>query len=137
MIDTKGLIERTLADLPSPITIVSYTPEVESWYSRTERELLERVAAASPKITLRVLADRWDAKREAEAGIRRTPCIALRGAADPGLHYYGVPDGYELQTFLAMIGAVAEGRSGLGPRAVERVQSLDRPIHLEVLASPT
>jgi alkyl hydroperoxide reductase subunit AhpF len=137
MIDTTDLIRHTLGDLGSPVTIVSYTSDVESWYSRTERELLERVAAASPNVRLRVLADRWDARREADAGIRRTPCIALIGARDPGLHYYGVPDGYELETFLGAIRAVADGRSGLGPRAIERVRSLARPIHLEVFASPT
>jgi alkyl hydroperoxide reductase subunit AhpF len=137
MLDTTALIRHALADLRAPVTIVSYTCDVDSWYSRMERDLLERVAAASPRITLRVLADRWDARREAHAGIRRTPCIALIGARDPGLHYYGLPDGYELETFLAAIRAVADGRSGLGEGARERVRALAGPIHLEVFASPT
>lgn len=127
----------TLADLPAPVTLVSYTSDVESWYSRAERELLERIAGASPRITLRILADRWDATREAAAGIRRTPCLAVTGASDPGVHYYGLPDGYELETFLGVVRAVAERRSGLAPSTIERLRAVATPIHLEVFASPT
>ncbi len=126
-----------LADLPAPVTLVSYTSDVESWYSRAERELLERIAAASPRITLRILADRWDAKREAAAGIRRTPCLAVTGATDPGVHYYGLPDGYELETFLGVVRAVAERHTGLAATTIERLRGLETPRHLEVFASPT
>ena len=131
------LIRTTLGDLPAPVTLVSYTSDVESWYSRAERELLERVAAGSDRITLRVLADRWDATREAAAGIRRTPCLAVRGADDPGVHYYGLPDGYELETFLGVVRAVSEGRSGLAARTIERLRAVTAPLHLEVFALPT
>ena len=132
-----ALIRTTLRDLPGPVTLVSYTSDVESWYSRAERELLERIAAGSDRVTLRVRAERWDAKREAAEGIRRTPCLAVRGAADPGVHYYGLPDGYELETFLGVVRAVAEGCSGLAPRTIERLRGLATPLHLEVFASPT
>lgn len=126
-----------LHDLPAPVTLVSYTSDVESWYSRAERELLERIAAASDRVTLQLRAERWDAKREAAAGIQRTPCLAVVGASDPGIHYYGLPDGYELETFLGVIRAVSEGRSGLAPETVARLRGLHAPIHLEVCVSPT
>ena len=35
-----AMIRTTLGDLPAPVTLVSYTSDVESWYSRAERELL-------------------------------------------------------------------------------------------------
>ena len=40
--------EAALADLPAPVTLISYTSDVESWYSRAERELAcdDRVLAA-------------------------------------------------------------------------------------------
>jgi len=126
-----------LADLPAPVTLISYTPDVESWYSRAERELLERIAAASDRLTLRILADRWDATREEAAGIRRTPCLTVLSARDPGIRYYGLPDGYELETFLGVVRAVSEGRSGLAPSTCARLRTLTTPVHLEVFASPT
>jgi alkyl hydroperoxide reductase subunit AhpF len=130
-------IRAALGDLPHPVTLVSYTSDVESWYSRAERELLERIAAASDRIALRIRAERWDAAREADAGIRRTPCLAVVGERDPGIHYYGLPDGYELETFLGVIRAVSERRSGLASSTLATLRVLATPVHLEVFASPT
>jgi len=132
-----ALIREALGDLRSPVTLDYYTPDVDSWCSRAERALLEAVAGASAAVRLRVQAGRWDAAREAEVGIARTPCIVLRGRGGAPIRYYGLPDGYELETFLAAVRAVAEDRSGLPPALVAPLAGLARPLHLEVLASPT
>lgn len=133
----RELIREALRDLPGRVTIRSYTSDVDSWHSRAERLLLESIAAASPQVTLEVLAGRWDARREEEAGISRTPAITLVGARDHGIRYYGLPDGYELPVFLDTIQAVAAARSGLGRLGAERVHTLHEARHLEVFASPT
>ncbi|MGH7314433.1 MAG: hypothetical protein ACREJV_14760 [Candidatus Rokuibacteriota bacterium] len=135
--DTATLIQDALRDLPGPVTLVSYTSDIESWYSHAERLLLEAIAAASARITLSIRADRWDARREAEVGIARTPALVLLGERDYGIRYYGVPDGYELETFLGTIRAAAERRSGLAADSVERLRRLTTRVHLEVFASPT
>jgi hypothetical protein len=130
-------IEERLRDLPSPITILYYTPDVPSAATRAERELLEEIARSAKGVELRVLAERWDAECEARVGIARTPAIVLLGARDYGLRYYGVPDGYELDTFLSIVRAVAEGRSGLAAGSVARLRAVATPLHLEVLHAPT
>ena len=135
---TDRMIHAALADLPAPVTLISYTSDVESWYSHAERELLERVAGGSPHIRVDVRAERWNAAREAAVGIRRTPCLAVvAGDHDPGIHYYGVPDGYELETFLGVIRAVAERRPGLGATTMAALGDIGHPLHVEVFASPT
>jgi len=135
--DTATLIQEAMRDLPGRVTLVSYTSDIESWYSQAERVLLESIARASDRITLDIQAGRWDSRREAEVGIARTPAIVLRGDRDYGIRYYGVPDGYELETFLDTIRAAAARRSGLAGDSVARLRSLTDPIHLEVFAFPT
>ena len=132
----RDLIRGTLNDLPGPVTIRSYTSDVDSTYSRAERALLEEIAAGSPRIRLEILADRWDPEREAQVGIARTPCIVVLGEQDHGLRYYGLPDGYELAVFLDTIHAVSERRSGLTAANEARLRTLTEPRHLEVFASP-
>ena len=132
----RDLIREAFRDLPGPVTIRSYTSDVDSTYSRGERALLEEVAAGSSKIALEILADRWDPEREAQVGIARTPCIVVLGDADHGLRYYGLPDGYELPVFLDTIRAVAGRRSGLSDANVARLRGLAEPRHLDVFASP-
>lgn len=133
----RQMIREALSGLANSATLRYYAPDVESWYSRAERALLEEIASASDRIDLRVHAGRWDGAREAEVGIRRTPAIALIGEKDYGIRYYGAPDGYELETFLEIIRAVADRRSGLSEQSRALLRELREPIHLEVLASPT
>lgn len=61
----------------------------------------------------------------------------MNGAQEYGIRYYGTPDGYELETFLAIIRAVSEGRSGLSEASRAAVRALAGPVHLEVLVAPT
>jgi alkyl hydroperoxide reductase subunit AhpF len=133
----RQLIRDGVRTLASPVSLLYYTPDVASASTRAERELLEDVARASDRIRLSVLAERWDATREHAVGIARTPAIVVRGETDPGIRYYGAPDGYELETFLAVIRAVSEGRSGLSEASRARVRQLTEARHLEVLVAPT
>ena len=130
-------IATTLTELAGPVVVRYYTSDVESWYTRAERELLETIAGASPKIALEVHAGRWDPAREATVAIRRTPAIALAGEDDTGIRYYGMPDGYELEVFLGLLRAIAAGRPELQPASIARLRGLAQPVHLEVLVSPT
>jgi alkyl hydroperoxide reductase subunit AhpF len=61
----------------------------------------------------------------------------VAGSRDTGVRYYGVPDGYELDVFLALLRTVGGGPSPLTARSAERLARLERALHLEVLASPT
>ena len=133
----RTVIEEGVRDLRGLVKIQSYTSDVESWYSHTERLLLERIAAASPNIALEMLVGDWDHVREEAVGIARTPAIKLVGARSYDIVYYGQPDGYELETFLSTLRCAADGRSGLSPQSVERLRAVTDPIHLEVLISST
>jgi hypothetical protein len=133
----RQMIRDGLSGLVNPATLVYYTPDVASAATLFERILLEEIARRSDRIRLEVLADRWDAAREDEVGIARTPAIVVRGEQDYGIRYYGSPDGYELETFLAVTRAVSEGRSGLTEASRTEVGRLTAPLHLEVLVAPT
>lgn len=135
--DEATLIREALGDLPNAVTLRYYVPDVDSAVVRGERALLERIAAASPAVRLDVRAGRWDAASERAVGIARTPCLALDADGDTGIRFYGVPDGYELETFLGVLVAASTRRPGLAPETVTRLRALDAPLHLEVLASPT
>jgi hypothetical protein len=130
-------IDHGVRGLAHPVTLLYYTPDVPSTATAADRALLDAIAAASDRVHLEVLAEQWDAAREARVGIARTPAIVVNGAEDHGIRYYGTPDGYELETFLAIIGAVSEGRSGLGEPSRAAVRALVEPLHLEVLVAPT
>src|SRR5262247_4195275 len=81
-------------------------------------------AVSAPGMGRRVRGAR---RHRPHAGHRAPRRAVLR----PPLH--GVPDGYELDTFLSIVRAVAEGRSGLAAGSVARLRAVGTPLHLEVL----
>jgi hypothetical protein len=60
----------------------------------------------------------------------------VTGDRDYGLRYYGLPDGYELATFLDTIRVIADRSSSLTEANRARLRGLTEPRHLEVFASP-
>jgi len=130
-------IKDGLRGLINPVTLHYYTPDVASAATLLERALLEEIARGSDRVRLEVLADRWDSAREDAVGIARTPAIVVSGERDYGIRYYGSPDGYELEAFLAVTRAVSDGRSGLAEASRAMVARLTGPVHLEVLIAPT
>jgi alkyl hydroperoxide reductase subunit AhpF len=126
-----------LQSLSNSVTLMYYTPDVPSAATRQERALLEELVALSDKVHLRVFAERWDAERESQVGIARTPAIIPIGSRDYGIRYYGTPDGYELETFLEVLQTVAAGQAGLSASIRDLLRALTVPLHLEVLHAPT
>ena len=132
-----SLIRERLRELAGPVTMHYYTSDVASWYSHAEQHLLEDIAQASPHVELCVHAERWDAQREEQVSIARTPAIALYGEGDTGIRYYGMPDGYELECFLSVLNAIGSGKPDLRADTIARLDQLTEPIHLEVIVLPT
>src|SRR5262249_58856047 len=131
------VIKDGVGSLTRDVSLLYYTPDVASAATLLERSLLEEIARQSDRVRLQVLADRWDSAREDAVGIARTPAIVVRGERDYGIRYYGSPDGYELETFLAVSRAVAEGCSGLSAASREALGGLITPLHLEIIVAPT
>ena len=132
-----NLIRDQLRELAGPVTMHYYTSDVASWYSHAEQRLLEDIAQASPHVELCTHADRWDAQREEQVGIARTPAIALYGEQDTGIRYYGMPDGYELESFLSTLHAIGSDAPHLRADTIARLTHLTEPMHLQVIVLPT
>jgi alkyl hydroperoxide reductase subunit F len=89
--------------------------------------VVEGLAALSDKVTSTVV-------NEAE----RYPAVFVRpDGADVGVHYYGLPWGYELGS---LIGAVLEaGRleSSLRQESLAQLAALERDLRIDVFVTPT
>jgi alkyl hydroperoxide reductase subunit AhpF len=79
-----------------------------------------------------------DQERVRELGIQRTPAIAVMGAEkDYGIRFYGLPTGYEFGTLVDAILDVSSGDSGLSPETRQALQTLTKPVHIQVFSTPT
>jgi alkyl hydroperoxide reductase subunit AhpF len=111
--------------LVDPVRLVVFTQEFECEYCKETRELVE-------------VHDLVGDAAAAEAyGIDKIPAIAIVGARDYGVRYYGFPGGYEFTTLVEDIIDVSRGEHGLSDKTVAELARLDRPVHLQVFVTPT
>jgi len=130
-------LEAALAGLTSPVKLVFFTQTFGCETCLPARQIVNRVAALSDQITVEEYNLVID-KEQAEAyGIQRVPAIAVVGAADTGIRFYGAPDGHELVSLVESILLVASGEPGLSDESRVRVADVDQPIEIQVFVTPT
>ncbi|NLE46725.1 MAG: glutaredoxin [Chloroflexi bacterium] len=135
--DTAEQVRQELANLTSPVRLVVFTQEFECAYCAENRQLAEELSELSDQISIEVYDFVADKDRAAEMGIDKIPAIAVVGTTDYGIRFYGIPAGYEFTSLLHTIKMVAAGLPTLSEETLQYLQSLDRPVELQVFVTPT
>jgi len=134
--DREQLI-KILKSIPNDVRMVMFTQEFECEYCKVTRELLEEVSGLSDKISLEV----YDFVREADLaknyGVDKIPAFALLGDRDYGIRFYGVPAGYEFSTLIEDIIDVSRRNPNLSRDVLSDLSRLDKPVHIQVIISPS
>lgn len=131
----RQFIVETAAQMKGQVRMVLFTSEKGCEYCSLTEGFLEDVAGLSPQLSLEVLSLDGDRPRAEELGVDKAPGIALLGARDYGIRYYGLPTGYEFITFVETLRQVAEGDSGLLPETVASLDRLKHPVTITVFST--
>jgi glutaredoxin-like protein len=70
-------------------------------------------------------------------GVDKIPAIAIIGAEDYGVRFYGIPSGYEFTSLLHAIRMVAAGKPELTEETMKALAEVTEPVHLQVFVTPT
>jgi len=130
----KGMFDQ---ELVHDVTLVMFTQDFECQYCRETRQLVEEVAGISERITAQVYDFAADKEQAERYGIDKIPAIAIVGAKDYGVRFYGIPSGYEFTGFVETIIAVSKGDSGLSEATRSALAELKQPAHIQVFVTPT
>jgi alkyl hydroperoxide reductase subunit AhpF len=138
-------VRARLSEAAGPVRLEYFTegssgliiPGRECRYCREAQLLLEDVASCSDRMTLQVHDRSSDPEAFTTYGIGRVPALAVTGAADYGVRYYGLPAGYELATVLDIIVDVSRGSAGLSAETAAALAALTADVHLQVFVTPT
>ncbi len=130
-------VSKILADLPGPVRLVMFTQEFECEYCTETRQLVEEVAELSDRITAEIYDFQADRAKAEELGIDKIPAIAIIGAQDYGVRFYGIPSGYEFASFLHAIQSVAAGKPELSDATLRVLAGIQKPVHIQVFVTPT
>jgi glutaredoxin-like protein len=130
-------VRQELADLAGPVRLVVFTQEVECEFCPATRQLAEEIAQLSDRLTAEVYDLASDREKAEELGVDKAPAIAVIGAEDYGVRFYGIPSGYEFISLLQAIRSVAAGKPELSEEAIRALAEITQPVHLQVFVTPT
>lgn len=126
-----------LRDLPGPVRLVMFTQQFECDYCTETRQLVEEVAELSDQITAEIYDFQEDGAQAEALGIDKIPAIAVIGAQDYGVRFYGIPSGYEFSSLLHAIRYVSSGQTELSEATLRALAEVDQPVHIQVFVTPT
>jgi glutaredoxin-like protein len=130
-------VKKELADLAGDVRLVVFTQDFECQFCKETRQLAEELASVSDQITVEVY-DFVEDKDKADAlGVDKIPAIAVIGAEDYGVRFYGIPSGYEFTSLLQALKTVASGESMLQEETQVALAALEDPVHIQVFVTPT
>jgi alkyl hydroperoxide reductase subunit AhpF len=130
-------VKEQLAGLAGPVRMVMFTQEFECNFCSETRQLVEEIAPLSDQLTAEIYDFVADKEMAEELGIDKIPAIAVIGAEDYGVRFYGIPAGYEFASLLHAIQTVAAGKPELSPEGQRVLAELTEPVHMQVFITPT
>jgi len=133
----KHLQEELAGRLVNSVRLVVFTQEYECPFCMQARSLVEELAGLSDKISVKVYDFVADADKARAYGVDKVPAVAIVGAKDYGVRFYGLPYGYEFQTFLEGIIAVSRGKTDISEETRERLKGVKTLVHIQVFVTLT
>ena len=138
-------VSAALAGMTRPVRMVMFTQgeggALECEYCEQTRELVEEVGSLSDKITVEVKDFTGDAALAREYGVDKIPAVVLLSDGDApkdhGIRLYGVPAGYEFSTLIEDLRMLGSGDAGLSADTTQALETLTRPVHIQVFVTPT
>ena len=129
-------IRKVLGELPTPVTLTLFTKQ-DCPTCADLVTLVREMGTVDPQIRPRVLAFEQEPGEAMSLGIEDAPAIAVTGARDFGIRFYGTPGGFEFSSFLDAIRSVSHGQSELPADLQQRLSRLGKPVRIRVFVTPT
>ncbi len=128
-----------LAKLPGRVNLVYFTQELECGICRETHEFLNEFTSLTDKIGLTTFDFVKDRDKAQHYKVDKIPAIVLldKDDNDSGMRFFGLPGGYEINSFIQSIFEVSGLREPLPAETAEAIKKIDRDIHIQVFISLT
>lgn len=102
-------------------------------------DILNQLAELSDKIDLQVFDRDEHADKASQLGVDKYPAIIFvdENEKDTGVHFYGIPSGYEFSTLIEDIVDVANNHTELSAETIEALKQITEDVTLTVFITPT
>jgi glutaredoxin-like protein len=123
--------------LEAEVKLVMFTQEFECETCKDTKDLVLELSELSPKIKAEIYDFSKDKEKVKEYNIDKIPAIALVGKKKYGIRFFGAPSGYEFMALIEDMADVSTGKTKLSAQTKDKLQSLTKPLHIQVFTTPT
>ncbi len=140
MIDEKTAqqAKELLGELKKNVKILTFSQDSDCMYCPQTIELIDDISKLSDKIEVEKYDFASDKEIAKKYNVDKIPAIVIMSEdKDYGIRFFGIPSGYEFVSLLDAIKVVSTGEHGLSDKTVEKITSIEKPVHIQVFITPT
>lgn len=136
-------VRRKLTDilegLKDEVNIAFFTQEYECASCRDAHAFAEEFAELSDKIKLETFEFVRDKAEAEKYGVDKIPAMVIldKDKKDYGVRFYGIPGGYEINSFLTALNELSGNRDELPEELRKRIRAIDKDVHIQVFVTAT
>lgn len=133
-VKVQNQLKEILKNMKDNVKIINFTQAIECPMCKETRAFAEEIATLSDKLSVIVYDQIADKDMVQKYGVERIPAIVLLDSEgkDRGVKFYGLPGGYEINSFLGSIIELSGRREELPADILARIKKIDKDIHIQV-----
>jgi len=135
--DVQNEVRERFKKLTGSVRLVNFTQKIECHHCEETRRLTEEIASLSPKINSQVYNFALDKEKSQQYKIDKIPAIVVEADKDYGIRFFGIPGGYEFNSFISAIYDVSMKATDLSVESKDKIAKIDKPIHIQVFVTLT
>ena len=144
--DQEAVAERFNVELKRDVSLELYTqrsigglyiPGRECRTCVTTQQMMEELAALSPRLHLAVKDYYGDPEEARDKGVETIPATLIGSGDGYNARFYGLPSGYEFAVLLDSIVAASQSRPSLALESRRLLKQLTQDVHIRVFVTPT
>ncbi|MCS7138632.1 MAG: thioredoxin family protein [Crenarchaeota archaeon] len=137
--ESKKRVKEILSrDFRNPVDIMVFTEEEGCRFCKETLQIAREVSSLNPDIMVKHYpygSSSWEAEKY---GIKIFPATIIASPEkDYGIRFFGIPSGYEFETYLKDILMVSNGKTMLRDSTKDFIKSIREPLNIKVFVTPT
>jgi glutaredoxin-like protein len=130
-------LKAVFSNLQDQVNILYFTQEIECGTCREAGEFIREISAFNKKMTLTEYDFLKHSNEAKKYNVDKIPAIVIldKNKEDTGIKFYGIPGGYEINSFIETLIEVSGRKKPMDSGLLARIQKIDKPVHIQVLIS--
>jgi alkyl hydroperoxide reductase subunit AhpF len=126
-----------LAKLKEKVTLMYFTHEMECGACKDTHGFLQELTELSDKLGLSVFDFVKDREKADYYKVDKVPAIVVldREDNDTRMKFYGLPGGYEINSFIESVFEASGAGQPLPPALSQRIANIKKDVHIQVFVS--